>query len=128
MLTAPAPAPVPSQSDSENSENDNDNDNDEMIFFQILGVAWPILAACLFIMYCVSLAIYRLYLSPLAKFPGPKLAAISLWYEFYYDVIKTGEYVWEIEKMHKEYGQPALTPRDALKERSYIDTTVLTPS
>ncbi|KAL9105017.1 MAG: hypothetical protein Q9163_000114 [Psora crenata] len=54
--------------------------------------------------YLVFLAIYRLYLSPLAKFPGPKLAALSLWYEFYYDVVKRGKYTWEIEKMHDKYG------------------------
>jgi hypothetical protein len=55
-------------------------------------------------LYVVSGAIYRLYFSPIAKFPGPKLAALTLWYEFYYDVIKKGRYTWEIEKMHEKYG------------------------
>ena len=50
-------------------------------------------------------AFYRLYLSPLAKFPGPKLAALTLWYEFYYDVIKGGKYTWVIAKMHERYGK-----------------------
>ncbi|KAG6999208.1 cytochrome P450 monooxygenase [Physcia stellaris] len=48
--------------------------------------------------------IYRLYLSPIAKFPGRKLAALTFWYEFYYDVVKRGSYMWEVERMHEVYG------------------------
>jgi hypothetical protein len=48
--------------------------------------------------------IYRLYLSPIAKFPGPKLAALTLWYEFYYNIVLNGQYVFEIKKMHEKYG------------------------
>ena len=55
--------------------------------------------------YVVALAVYRLYLSPLAEIPGPELAAVTLWYEFYYDVIKRGRYTWEIGRMHEKYGR-----------------------
>ncbi|KAI9748899.1 MAG: hypothetical protein M1835_001689, partial [Candelina submexicana] len=58
----------------------------------------------LFAVYTIGLVIYRLYFSPLAKFPGRKLAIMSLWYEFYYQVVKGGKYVWEVEKMHQEFG------------------------
>ncbi|KAL8819187.1 MAG: hypothetical protein Q9191_007786 [Dirinaria sp. TL-2023a] len=40
----------------------------------------------------------------MAKFPGPKLAALTFWYEFYFDVIRCGSYMNEISKMHLEYG------------------------
>lgn len=59
----------------------------------------------LFGAFVVSLSIYRLYLSPLGKFPGPRLAALTLWYEFYYDVVKGGRYSWRIAEMHEKYGK-----------------------
>ena len=55
------------------------------------------------ILYTAYGVIYRLRLSPIAQFPGPKLAALTFWYEFYYDVVKRGCYVWEIKKMHETY-------------------------
>lgn len=55
--------------------------------------------------YTVYGAVYRLYLSPVAKFPGPKLAALTFWYEFYYDVIKRGQYTWKIQDLHRQYGR-----------------------
>ncbi|GAW24067.1 hypothetical protein ANO14919_136470 [Xylariales sp. No.14919] len=58
----------------------------------------------IWISYLVCLVFYRLYLSPLSKFPGPKLAAASKWYEFYYDVILRGQFTFQIQRMHKKYG------------------------
>lgn len=54
--------------------------------------------------YWAYIAVYRLWFHPLAGFPGPKLAALSLWYEFYFDVIKRGQFIWEIQAMHEKYG------------------------
>lgn len=62
-------------------------------------------AALAVLLYTVVLVIYRLYFSPLAKFPGPKLAAATLWYEFYYDIIKTGQYTFKIRELHAKYGE-----------------------
>ena len=54
--------------------------------------------------YSLWKCVYNLYLHPLARFPGPRLAALGTYYEFYYDVVKDGTYLWEIQKMHKIYG------------------------
>ena len=49
-------------------------------------------------------AISRLYLSPLASVPGPKLAALTFWYEVYFNVFKPGMFIWEIKRLHEVYG------------------------
>lgn len=55
--------------------------------------------------YVIAGVLYRLYFSPLSKFPGPKLAAATFWYEFYYDAILKGRYVFKIKDMHRRYGE-----------------------
>ena len=55
-------------------------------------------------LYPLLLGAYRLYLSPAAKFPGPKLAALTFWYEFYHDVWREGQYTWKIRDLHRQYG------------------------
>lgn len=57
------------------------------------------------IVYVGYLVIYRLYLTPLAAIPGPFLAKVSHWYEFYYDFVHTGKYYERIREMHDKYGQ-----------------------
>lgn len=62
--------------------------------------------------YYATLAFYRLFLDPLARFPGPKAAAVSRWYEAYYDVFLGGKYTFKIAQLHKEYGK---LPRETHK-------------
>jgi hypothetical protein len=57
-----------------------------------------------FILQYVCRIIYRLWFSPLAGFPGPKLAAMTSLYEFYFDFFKKAKYCFEIERMHQVYG------------------------
>ena len=67
------------------------------------------------LLYLACLAVYRLYLTPIAKFPGPKLAALTLWYEFYHDVIRGGQYGRKIADLHDEYGRSQVISPQALK-------------
>jgi hypothetical protein len=57
------------------------------------------------IIYLAVKSTYRLYFHPLSKIPGPKLAAITSGYEFYFNVIKGGMFIWELERLHEIYGQ-----------------------
>jgi cytochrome P450 len=56
------------------------------------------------IVYLLAGAVYRLYFHPLAKFPGPKLAALTGWYEFYHDIVRKGRFIWKLQELHDRYG------------------------
>ena len=58
-----------------------------------------------YLVYGALLCVYRITCHPLAKFPGPKLAAATFWYEFYYDLFPHKlRYLWRIEELHRKYG------------------------
>jgi hypothetical protein len=58
-----------------------------------------------YIAYWFIVYVYRITLHPLARFPGPKLAALTFWYETYFDVWPhDGRYTWQIQKLHEKYG------------------------
>ncbi|KAH8763249.1 cytochrome P450 [Diaporthe sp. PMI_573] len=66
-------------------------------------LSWQNIVATI-VLYYVTLALYRLYLHPLARFPGPKLAAVTRLYEGYYDLYQSGQYTFKIAELHKQYG------------------------
>lgn len=58
----------------------------------------------LYVAYHLLKAVYRVTFHPLARFPGPILAALTYKYEFYFDGIKGGQYTNKIAGMHEQYG------------------------
>ncbi|OBR13082.1 Benzoate 4-monooxygenase cytochrome p450 [Colletotrichum higginsianum IMI 349063] len=61
--------------------------------------------AGLWIAYYVALALYNISpFHPLARFPGPKIAAATYLYEAYYDWWLLGRYGKVIARMHERYG------------------------
>ncbi|PVH78516.1 cytochrome protein [Cadophora sp. DSE1049] len=62
-----------------------------------------------YIIYAIGVAIHRLYFSQYAKFPGPKLAALTYGYMFYYDaIVGEGQYMYKIKALHEEYDSPII--------------------
>ena len=75
-------------------------------------------AANINIIVVASLVVFvvsRLYFHPLSKFKGPKIAALTRWYEFYHDVICDGTYVKYYSELHKKHG---IVPRHGLVKRN----------
>ncbi|TQN71801.1 N-acetyltryptophan 6-hydroxylase ivoC [Colletotrichum shisoi] len=58
----------------------------------------------LWLLYAAQLGVRRLYFSPISHIPGPRLAALTQYYEFYYDIVLRGQYTFKIIEMHREYG------------------------
>ncbi|KIK60736.1 hypothetical protein GYMLUDRAFT_244294 [Collybiopsis luxurians FD-317 M1] len=54
--------------------------------------------------YLAGLALYRLFFHPLHKYPGPLFAAATSWHEVYYNLVRGGEFMAELERLHKLYG------------------------
>ena len=55
-------------------------------------------------LYIIGVVIYRSYLHPLAKIPGPRLAALTFLPEFYYNYLNDGSFLWKIKEWHDRYG------------------------
>lgn len=66
-----------------------------------LSLLYSLLIATTFAVWTL---IYRLYLHPLAKFPGPRTAAATHLWEIGYDYFGHGAYLWQTERMHDRYG------------------------
>ncbi|KAI0015351.1 cytochrome P450 [Xylariomycetidae sp. FL0641] len=64
--------------------------------------SWPTLILATVSLYATCRCFYNVYFHPAAKYPGPKLAAISnVWYAYQWI---TGKYPWAIAKAMEQYG------------------------
>ncbi|KIY72727.1 cytochrome P450 [Cylindrobasidium torrendii FP15055 ss-10] len=74
----------------------------------------------------VVLVFYRIYFHPLHAYPGPRLAAVSYLYHFYFDMISKGggEIVNHLEELHAIYGPVVRIGPNELhfsEARAYMD-------
>ncbi|KAI2794707.1 Cytochrome monooxygenase lcsI [Penicillium oxalicum] len=68
------------------------------------------------LIYGVVNVVYNLFFSPLAKFPGPKLAACSHVPNFYW--LMTGQHHYKMKELHDEYGDVVRVSPTTLVYRS----------
>ncbi|KAF8901800.1 cytochrome P450 [Mucidula mucida] len=64
-----------------------------------LQIVFLLIIACF-----LYLLVYRVYLHPLKSFPGPRLAAVTNYYQGYFEVWKNGAFVQHLETLHEVYG------------------------
>ncbi|KAK7052823.1 hypothetical protein VNI00_004142 [Paramarasmius palmivorus] len=67
-----------------------------------MGVVAHSLAAVFLLL--TAIAVYRFALHPLRRFPGPKLAAVTDYYQAYFDIVKGGELLNHLRDLHVKYG------------------------
>ncbi|RAQ51113.1 hypothetical protein AFGD_003642 [Aspergillus flavus] len=90
-----------------------------MTLFQVVETSFILLA-----LWTSVEAIRRLFSHSLSHIPGPRLAALTWWYEFYYDAVQSGQYVFKIQELHKQYGPIIrVTPEEVhINDVGYLDT------
>ncbi|BAE64645.1 unnamed protein product [Aspergillus oryzae RIB40] len=90
-----------------------------MTLFQVVETSFILLA-----LWTSVEAIRRLFSHSLSHIPGPRLAALTWWYEFYYDAVQSGQYVFKIQELHKQYGPIIrITPDEVhINDVGYLDT------
>lgn len=66
---------------------------------------WDILQSLLIVLviYNITVIIYRLHFSALAKFPGPKITAATPWYETVID-LWSHDFPQVLKTMHEKHG------------------------
>ncbi|KAF3342426.1 hypothetical protein VD0001_g3240 [Verticillium dahliae] len=82
-----------------------------------------LLLSGLVVLYCAVVAIRRVYFSPLSKFPGPTIAALTTWYAAYHDIVRGGQCTFVIEGMHRRYGPVVRIMPDVLQvnDPAFVD-------
>lgn len=99
------------------------------IMFSLISTVGLLFA--LWTVYVIYGAVHRLYFFPIAKFPGPKLAALTRLYELYYEIVQGGQYTFKIGELHEKYGlksppsriEPSLTSRKAQSSASILGSS-----
>lgn len=70
------------------------------------------------LLWAVTESIRRLFFHPISHIPGPRLAALTWWYEFYYDVVLPGKYIFKIQELHREYGNLSFSDSMLVESRT----------
>lgn len=78
----------------------------------VAGASWKSLGSVAFVCYWMGVLTYRLYLHPLARFPGPRVAAASFLYEVYWDFVGNGAYLFKTQGMHDKYGRSQIEKKN----------------
>lgn len=71
--------------------------------FSVGAILLPLIQLSLLWLLYVILS--RLLFHPLSWVPGPRLAAITGLYRFYYNVIRRGDLLNQLKELHRIYGQ-----------------------
>jgi hypothetical protein len=110
------------------SSDSTRHDNSNGFWWQLSSYQSMFTVAILLATTYLCVTLRRLLFHPLSRFPGPWTAAMSQWYEFYYDVIQGGTLFRKYPELHKKYSksiglhgsQPIYAPIDEANKDSSI--------
>lgn len=83
---------------------------------RIQGYSAPLVFLAAFVVLWVAklvwTVIYNLYFHPLARIPGPKIAAATYLYQTYYSIVGRSRFYVRIKELHEIYGKLSPNPQN----------------
>lgn len=68
-----------------------------------------------FVAYFLYTVVYNVYLHPLARFPGPPLARLSIYWKAYIECVLQKSFCDELRELHARYGIQYEIPYSAMR-------------
>ena len=70
----------------------------------MFSASLPLTIATFYLSWAILQIIYYAFFHPLSRYPGPRLAGVTVWWKVYIELVKQESLAHKLIKLHARYG------------------------